>query len=79
MHFLATMHVSKKRGTHLVKDESDSKSTMPPLRKKLNNALPIKPNLQHVKWQNVIPTASYTTTKIGDDGVAYIESDLQWL
>ena len=47
--------------------------------KKLNNVLPIKPNLQHVKQWNVIPTPSYTTTKMGDDGVAYVEFDLQWL
>ena len=47
--------------------------------KKLNNALPTKRNLQHVKRQNVIPTPSYTTTNMGDNGIAYVESDLQWL
>ena len=47
--------------------------------KRLNSVLPVKPNLQHVKQRNVIPTPPYTTTKMGDDGVAHVESDLQWL
>ena len=87
MHLLATINVPKKRGTHLVKDESGSGSTIVPLHMinlvrhdtKLSNALPIKPNLQYVKQQNVILTPSYTMTNMGDDGVAYIESNLQWL
>ena len=87
MHLLASMDLPTKRGTRLVKCESGLDSTVVPLRminlvrhdKKLNNVVPIKPNLQHVKQRNVIPTSSYTTTKMGDDGVAYVESNLQWL
>ena len=46
--------------------------------KKLSSALPIKPNLQHVKQRNVVPTPC-TPTKMSGDGVAYVDSDLQWL
>ena len=68
----------------MVKDESGSKDTIVPLRminlvkheKKLSSALPMKPNLQHVKQRNVIPTPSYTTAKMGDDEVAHVEFDL---
>ena len=71
----------------MVKGESGSEGIIVPLRminlvkheKKLNSALPVKPNLQHVKRRNIIPTPSYTTTKMGDDGVRHVESDLQWL
>ena len=71
----------------MVKDEGNSEGTIVPLRminlvkheKKLNNALPVKPNLQHVERRNVIPTPSYTTTKMSDDRVAHVEFDLQWL
>ena len=62
----------------LIKDESGSESIVVPLYminlvrhdKKLNNALLVKPNLQHVQRRNVIPSPSYTTTNMGDDGVA---------
>ena len=47
--------------------------------KKLSSALPLKPNLQHVKRRSVVPTPSYTIVKMGDDGVAHVDSDLQWL
>ena len=68
----------------MVKDESGAEGTIVPLRminlvkhnKKLSSALPVEPNLQHVKQRNVIPTPSYTTTNMGDDGVAHVESDL---
>ena len=48
----------------MVKDESSSEGTIVSLRminlvkheKKLSSALPIKPNLQHVKRRNVVPT-----------------------
>ena len=57
MHLLATIDLPEKRGTHMVKDESGSEGTIVPLRminlvkheKKLSSALPVKPNLQHVK------------------------------
>ena len=57
MHLLATIDVPKKRGTCLVKEESDSESIVVPLcminlvrhYKKLNNTSLVKPNLQHVK------------------------------
>ena len=83
MHLLATIDVLEKVGTHMVKDKSGLESTVVPLRminlvrhdKKLNNALPVKPNLQHIKQWNVIPTPSYTITNMGDDGVAYVESN----
>ena len=87
MHLLATIDVSDKRGTCLIQDESSSEGTVVPLKminlvkhdKKLSNALPIKPNL-HVKLRNnVIPTPFYTKTKMGDKGVAYVFSNLQWL
>ena len=66
----------------MAKDEGGSEEgTIVPLRminlvkheKKLNCALLVKPNLQHVKWRNIIPTPSYITTKMGDDGVAHME------
>ena len=84
MHLLATMDVLEKRGTRLVKDESGSESTTVSLHminlvkhdKNLSSALPTKPNLQRVKQRNVVPTPSYTTTNMGDDRVAYVESDL---
>ena len=85
MHLLATIDVPKKRGTRLVKDESSSKVVSLHMinfvrhDKKLNNTLLLKPNLQQVKRWNVIPTPSYTTTNMGEDGVAYVESGLQWL
>ena len=87
MHLLATIDIPKKRGTHMVKGESSLEGIVVPLcminlvkhDKKLNSALPIKPNLQHVKRQNVLPTPSYITTNMGDDGVAYMEFDIQWL
>ena len=87
MHLLATIDLLEKRGTHMVKNESGLEGTIVPLRminlvkhdKKLSSALPVKPNLQHVKQRNVIPTPSYTTTSMGDDGLAYVESNLQWL
>ena len=71
----------------MVKGESGSEGTIVPLHminlfkheKKLNSALPVKPNLQHVKRRKVVPTPFYTTTSMGNDGVAYEESDLQWL
>ena len=86
MHLLATIDVLKKRGTHLVKDESGLESTIVPLcminlvrhDKKLNNALLVKPNLQLVKQRNFILTPCYTTTKMGENGLAYVESELQW-
>ena len=70
-----------------VKGESGSEGTIDPLcminlvkhEKKLNSALPVKLNLQHVKRRNVILAPSYTTTKMDDDEVAHVESDLQWL
>ena len=54
----------------MVKDESGSEGMIVPLRminlvkheKKLSSALLIKPNLQHVKRRNVVPTPSYTPT-----------------
>ena len=58
----------------MVKDESgSSERTIVPLRmvnlvkheQKLSSALPIKPNLQHVKQRNVVPTPSYTPTQMG--------------
>ena len=57
MHLLAIIDMPEKRETRLVKDESGSESTVVPLHminlirhdKKLNNALLVKPNLQHVK------------------------------
>ena len=84
MHLLATIDIPEKRGTHMVKDEGDLEGTIVPLRminivkhgKRLNSALPVKPNLQHVKQRNMIPTPSYTTTKMGDDRVAHVDSDL---
>ena len=70
----------------MVKDE-DSEGTIVPLRminlvkheKRLNSALPMKPNLQHVKQRNVILTSPYTTAKMDDNGLAHVEFDLQWL
>ena len=87
MHLLATIDIPKKRGTHMVKDESGSEGMIVPLcminlvkhDKKLSSALPIKPNLHHVKRRNVIPTPSYTTTNMVDDGVVHVDSDIQWL
>ena len=75
MHLLATIDISKKRRTHMVKDESSSEGTIVPLRminlvehnKKLNSPLPVKPNLQHVKHRNIVPTPSYTTSNMGDE------------
>ena len=71
----------------MVKDESGSEGTIVPLRminlvkheRKLSGALPIKPDLQHIKRRNVVPTPSYTPTQMNDDGVACVDSDLQWL
>ena len=87
MHLLATIDKLEKRGTHMVKDESGSEGTIVPLcminlvkhDKMHSSALPIKPNLQHVKQRNLVPTSSYTTTNMGDHRVAYVESNLQWL
>ena len=57
MHLLTTMDLHEKRGTHMIKDESGSEGTIVPLHMinlvkhdmKLSSALPVKPNLQHVK------------------------------
>ena len=53
MHFLATINLLEKRGTHIVKGESGSEGMIVPLRminlvkhnRKLSSALPVKPNL----------------------------------
>ena len=87
MHLLVTIDIPEKRGTHMVKDESGLEGTIVPLcminlvkhDKKLSSALRVKPNLQHVKRRNVVPTPSYTTTNMGDDGVAHVEFYFQWL
>ena len=79
MHLLATIDILEKIGTHMVKNESSSEGTVVLLRminlvkhyKKLNSALPIKSNLQHVKRRNVLATPSYTTTNTRDDGVNF--------
>ena len=52
----------------MVKDEGDSEGTVVPLRminlvkheKRLNSALPVKPNLELVKRRSVVPTPSRT-------------------
>ena len=87
MHLLTTIDLLEKQGTRMVKGESGSEETIVPLHminlvkheKKLNSALLVKLNLQHVKHQNMISTPPYTITKMGDDRIAHVKSDLQWL
>ena len=80
MHLLASIDIPEKRGARMAKDESGSEGMIVPLHMinlvkhdmKLSSAVPVKPNLQHVKRRNVILTPSYTTTNMSDDGVAQI-------
>ena len=80
MCLLAIIDAPKK--TCLVWDESGSNGIVVLVRminlvkhkKKLSNALAIKPKLQHVKLRNnIIPTPLYTKPKMSDDEVGYVD------